>query len=191
MAELRTRLLQSVLCEYGFCSAGLICIWCLECLVMERASALFWVMRAEVSNQCFSVYPVSSVIWVTSNCVAYRSEVLRVSIYRLDFRKPPHQWISEWYHERENCVHKWKFSPYYMHFYSGTDVFLNLFRCSLLPLSVSSSQGSVVNQEREEPGRKTFFLLNGIMLGASWKVGELFMMKWMGGIIWNCVEANG
>lgn len=29
---------------------------------MERARALFRVMRAEVSNQCFSVYPVSSVI---------------------------------------------------------------------------------------------------------------------------------
>lgn len=90
MAELRTRLLQSVRCEYGFCSVGLICIWCLECLVMERASALFWVMRAEVSNQCFSVYPVSSVIWVTSNCVAHRSEVLRVSIYKLDFCRPAH-----------------------------------------------------------------------------------------------------
>lgn len=68
MAELRTRLLQSAPSEYSFCSVGLICIWCLECLVMERARSLFWVMRAEVSNKYFSVLSVSSVIWVTSDC---------------------------------------------------------------------------------------------------------------------------
>lgn len=64
-----------------------------------------------------------------------------------------------------------------MQFYSRTDVFLNLFRCLFLPLSITSSQGSVVNQEKGGPGWETLFLLNGMVLGASWKVGELFMMK--------------
>lgn len=102
MAELRARLLQSAPSEYGFCSVGLICIWCLECLVMGRADALFWVMRAGVSNQCFSVYPVSSVIWVTSDCVAHLAEVLRASICKWGFCMPPNQQIIEWY-EGENC----------------------------------------------------------------------------------------
>lgn len=89
MAGLRTRLLQSAPSEYGFCSVGLICIWCLECLVMERASTLFWVMRAGVSNQCFSAYPVSSVIWITSDCAAHLTEVLGASLRTLGFCMAP------------------------------------------------------------------------------------------------------
>lgn len=34
--HLGKRLLQSALSEYGFCSVGLICIWCVECLVREE-----------------------------------------------------------------------------------------------------------------------------------------------------------
>lgn len=48
--HLGKRLLQSALSEYGFCSVGLICIWCVECLVREELVLClgWWWLRFQV-----------------------------------------------------------------------------------------------------------------------------------------------
>lgn len=157
MAELRTRLLQSAPSEYGFCSVGLICIWCLECLVMERANALFWVMRAGVSNQCFSVYPVSSVIWITSDCVAHLTEVLRASLRTLGFCMAPDPQIIEWY-EGGNCSQTEILPLGCMRFNSRTDAFLN-FNAYFCPCQLLSVVNGKSGERQEECGRLVLCLI--------------------------------